>query len=197
MPACVARLRRPVQIVPPICSSAGRMTDAADTPPAAPPHPRLRIALIVLAAIVAIGALRDIPGIFYDFNPTTPLGKLAQTLTSVDLVLAVPITLAAVYFAVAGYLRYAVAALAIRQLVDWVCDTPTSLALHGIEWSPNFGGINVFWLQVGVPLIALWALYLVRRNERLGLATGLVALPTIVNAAGILAFAIGVMIYGF
>lgn len=131
------------------------MTADAEAEKAAHPHPRLRIALIVLAAIVAIGALRDIPGIFYEFNPTTPLGKLAQTLTSVDLVLAVPITLAALYFAVAGHVRYAIAALAVRQLVDWVCDTPTSIAIHGIEWSPTYGGINVLWLQAGVPLVAL------------------------------------------
>jgi hypothetical protein len=173
------------------------MTASAGTPDQASRAPWLRIALIVLAAIIAIGALKEIPAIFYEFNPETPLGKLAQTLNSVDLVLAVPITLAALYFAVAGYLRCAIAALAIRLLVNWISDTPTSLAIHGIEWSLTYGGINVFCIQVGIPLIALLALYLAWRNERLILATILVALPTIFFWLNVLAFAIAVMIYGF
>ena len=157
----------------------------------------LRIALVVLATIEAVSALRGIPAIFYEFNPTTPMGKLAQALTSVDIVLAVPITLAALYFAVAGYLRYAIIAIAIRILVAWICDTPTSIAIHGIEWSPSFCGIQVAAYQIGAPLIALAAIYLARRNERLWLATILVALPTIASWLGVLAFAIAVMMYGF
>jgi len=39
--------------------------------------------------------------------------------------------------------------------------------------------------------------YLARRNECLGLATLLVALPTIFFWLGVLAFAISVMIHGF
>ncbi len=136
------------------------------------------------------------PGIFYDFNPATSLGKFAQWLTSVDLVLAVPITLAALCFAVTRRLRYAIAAIAIRILVTWLSDLP-SFWLHGIEWSLSYGGIIVAGYDIGAPLTALVAIYLARRNERLGLATLLVALPTIFTLLGVLAFAIGVMIYGF
>jgi hypothetical protein len=57
--------------------------------------------------------------------------------------------------------------------------------------------IQVAAYQIGAPLIALAALYLARRNERLGLATLLVALPTIVFWLGVIAFAVSVMIYGF
>ena len=159
-------------------------------------HRRIRIALIVIAAIESIGALYDIPAIFYDFNPTTSLGKFAQALGSVDHVLAVPLTLSALYFAFASRLRLAISALAIRILVTWLCDLP-SIAIHGIEWSATFGGIQVAGYQIGAPLIALAALYLVRRNERLGLATLLVALPTIFSWLGVLAFAISIMIHGF
>jgi len=169
------------------------MTATAEAPSR---HRRIRIALIVIAAIESLGALRDIPAIFYDFNPTTPIGKFAQALGSVDHVLAVPLTLAALYFAIASRLRLAIAALAIRILVTWLCDLP-SIAIHGIEWSLTFGGIQVAGYQLGAPLIALAALYLARRNERLGLATLLVALPTIFFWLGVLAFAISVMIYGF
>jgi hypothetical protein len=159
-------------------------------------HPRIRVALIVIAAIESIGAMRDIPALFYDFNPTTPLEKFAQTLGSVDHVLALPLALAALYFAFARRLRLAIAAIAVRMLVTWLCDLP-SIAIHGIEWSLTFGGIEVAGYQIGAPLIALAALYLARRNERLGLATLLVALPTIFFWLGVLAFAISVMIHGF
>ena len=169
------------------------MTATVDPPSR---HRRIRVALIVIAAIESLGALRDIPAIFYDFNPTTPLGKFAQGLGTVDLVLAVPFALAALYFALKSWLRLAIAALAIRMLVTWLCDLP-SIAIHGIEWSLTFGGIQVAAYQIGAPLIALAALYLARRNERLGLATLLVALPTILFWLGVIAFAISVMIHGF
>ena len=169
------------------------MTATADAPNR---HRRIRIALIVIAAIESIGALRDLPAIFYDFNPTTTLGKFAQALSSVDQVLAVLLALAALYFACARRLRLAIAAIAIRILVTWLCDLP-SIAIHGIEWSLDFAGIEVAGYQIGAPLIALAALYLARRNERLGLATLLVALPTIFFWLGVLAFAVSVMIYGF
>lgn len=172
------------------------MTVAADTPQQNSTPRYLRIALIVIAAIEAIGALIGVPGIFYDFNPTTPLGKFAQLLTSANLVLALLITLAALYFAVAGQLRYAIAAIAIRVLVTWLSDLP-SFWIHGIEWSLSYGGIHVAGYQIGAPLIALAAIYLARRNERLRLATLLVALPTILTWLGVLVFAIGAMIYGF
>jgi hypothetical protein len=169
------------------------MTATVDAPSR---HRRIRVALIVIAAIESIGALRDIPAIFYDFNPTTPLGKFAQALGSVDHVLAVLLTLAALSFAFASWLRLAIAALAIRMLVTWLCDLP-SIAIHGLEWSLSFGGIQVAGYQIGAPLMALAALYLARRNERLGLATLLVALPTIFFWLGVLAFGISAMIYGF
>jgi hypothetical protein len=100
---------------------------------------RIRVALIVIAAIESLGALRDLPAIFYDFNPATPIGKFAQTLTSVELALAAPLTLAALYFAVARRLRLAIAAIAIRIAVTWLCDLP-SIAIHGIEWSTSCTG---------------------------------------------------------
>ena len=76
------------------------MTLANDTPGQSSTPRYLRTVLIVIAAIEALGALIGVPGIFYDFNPTTPLGKFAQLLTSIDLALAVPITLAALYLRV-------------------------------------------------------------------------------------------------
>jgi hypothetical protein len=169
------------------------MTATTDAPF---PHGRIRIALIVVAAIESIGALYNIPAIFYDYNHTTPLLKFAQALTSVDQALAVPLTLAAFCFAIAGRLRLAIAALAIRILVTWLCDLP-SIAIHGIEWSLDFAGIEVAGHQIGAPLIALAALYLARRNERLGVATLLVALPTIFFWLGVIALFVSVMIKGF
>lgn len=173
------------------------MTLAAEHPDNAPPARWMRIALIVIAAIESIGALRDIPALAYEFNPTTAIGKFAQALTSVNIVLSIPIALAALYFAAAGKLRLAIAAIAARVLVTWLCDTPTSVAIHGIEWSLNFGGLNVAGYQIGAPIVALAALYLAWRNEPLALATLLVALPTIFSWLNIAVFTVAVMIYGF
>ena len=170
------------------------MTMPAEKPLATPG--RLRLALIVLAAIESAAALSGLPGIFYEFNPTTPIGKFAQALTSIDLALAPVFALTALYFAAAGHLRYALMAIAIRILVSWASDLP-SIAIHGLELSTNLGGLHVFAARFLAPVIALSALRFAFRNEHLWIATILVALPTIAKWAGVLAFAIGVVIYGF
>jgi hypothetical protein len=81
--------------------------------------------------------------------------------------------------------------------VTWLTDTPTSLALHGIEWSFDYGGLNVAGYQIGAPLIALGAIWLAWRNEKLWLAASLVALPTLFYWIGVLIFTVAIMIYGF
>jgi hypothetical protein len=45
--------------------------------------------------------------------------------------------------------------------------------------------------------MAACAVALAARNQRLGLATALVSIPTLVNVFGVIASAIGVSLYGF
>jgi hypothetical protein len=169
------------------------MTVTENTPA---PSSRLRIALIVIAAIEAAGALTRTPAIFFDYGHTTALLKFAQALGSVDIALAVPLTLAALYFAVAGQPTRAIIALAIRILVSWACDLP-SIAIHGWELSLDIAGLHIAAARFGAPLIAAAAIWLALRNERLWLATILVALPTVFYWIGVAVFTIAIMIYGF
>ncbi|HVX98309.1 MAG TPA: hypothetical protein VHA55_00795 [Pseudorhodoplanes sp.] len=169
------------------------MTAAADTVPSSG---ATRIGLIVIAAIESFGALSNFGAVFNAFEDGSPLLSLARIMTDVNLTLAVPLTLVALYFAAAGRLAHAIAALAARMLVTWIADLP-SVAIHGLEWSLSYGGITVNGYRFLAPLVALTALWLARRNERLGVATLLVALPSVFTWLGVLIFAIGVMIYGF
>jgi hypothetical protein len=172
------------------------MTTIADAP-AGPEHRRwLWFSLIGLAAIVAFGAIYEFSAIFYDFDSKTTLGMIAQWLTKVQLALAPPIAITALAFAVIGRFRLAIIALASRILVDWICDTP-SFAIHGVEFGGGFIGLELFTAQFLLPVIGVVAIVLAVKDTWLWLATLLVAFPTILKWAGVVAFAISVMLYGF
>jgi hypothetical protein len=63
--------------------------------------------------------------------------------------------------------------------------------------SASVPGLISFAQTFIYPLIAGMAIYLARINARLTLATVLVAVPTAVTWGGVIAFAIGVALYGF
>ncbi len=172
------------------------MTEADSTPPAALPGGKLWIALLVITIIELLSALTDLPGAFYDYGHTTRLLIFAQALTSVKIVLAPALAAAGLYFAIKGNVRYAIIALAGLSLLSWATDLP-SIAIHGLELSPDFGGVTVIAVRFITPLVAIAAIALAWRNERLGLATLLAALPTIAAWAGVAAFAVGIAMYGF
>lgn len=162
----------------------------------AAPSKRLRIALIALAAIEAAGALTNLSTIFNDYGHTTALLKFAQALGTLNLALAPIFALAALYFAAAGKLTYAIIAIAIRILVTWATDLP-SIAIHGLELSADLGGLTILGYRFALPVMAAAAIWLARRNERLWLATIIVALPSVATWLSVLVFTVAVMIYGF
>lgn len=171
------------------------MTSIAEPTPA-PPHRLIGISLIAVAAIETLSALANFSVIFVDYHHETALLKFAQALTSVNLALAPLLAGAALVFAVMGRLRHAIVALAALSLLAWAVDLP-SIAIHGMELSGDLGGVIVAAKLLGAPLIAAAAIVMAAQNERLALATLLVSLPTILAWAGIVAFAIGVSIFGF
>ncbi len=172
------------------------MTDPTSVHPQ-PVLPLLwRIVLIVIAAIEVFSAAFAVPAIFEDYGTTDPLAVFAQRAGNVDLALAPLLTGAALILALVGRVRYAIAFLAVHMLVAWAMDLP-GIAIHGLELTPDYGGAYAFCARFIYPLIAAGALLLAWRNQRLILATILVALPTVANWAGILVFALGVSIYGF
>lgn len=178
------------------------MTDAASPAstgtPAPSPKPRhwLSIGMMTVAAIETFGALYDLPGAFEDFGHQTRLLIVAQALTQAKLLIAPVLAGAALVLAIMRRLRPAIVALGILVLVAWAAELP-SIAIHGFEFSATVPGALLIAQRLVYPVLAVAAIGLALRTERLGLATLLVSLPAIIAIAAILAFAAAVMMYGF
>ena len=87
--------------------------------------------------------------------------------------------------------------MALIILMTWLNYLP-SVALHGLELqgSPAVVLLLVFQIIVA-PVLALAIAGLVLTGKQLTLATLLAVLPTLVGIASVIAFGIGVAIYGF
>ncbi len=99
--------------------------------------------------------------------------------------------LAALLFAVTGRLRYAIIALAANVFMNWLNYMP-SVVIHGLDLDPTSVA-----QMIAFPLIAACAIAYAARNQRLGIATALVSIPTLFNLFFVIAFAVSVAIYGF
>ena len=105
------------------------------------------------------------------------------------------LALAALGFATVGGLRYAIMALGALVLMTWLNFMP-SVIRHGLD----FRGVSAFETPVRIiafPLIAACGITLAARKERLDLATLLVSIPTLYGVFAVIAFGIGVILYGF
>ena len=86
-------------------------------------------------------------------------------------------------------------ALGALVLMTWLNFMP-SVVRHGLD----FRGVSAFETPVRIiafPLMAACAIALAARKERLGLATLLVSIPTLYGVFAVIAFGIGVILYGF
>jgi hypothetical protein len=173
------------------------MTTSATTDTAQPTHRWLRAGLILIAALEFLDALTGVQNIFTDYHHPTALLRFAQTLTSIALALAPLIAGAALVFAAKGNMRRAILALAALELTRWALDDISSIPIHGLELSLDYGGIIIFLHHFIFPAAALAAIALVLKERQLSLAGLLVSIPTIVNWAGVIAFTISIMMYGF
>jgi hypothetical protein len=96
-----------------------------------------------------------------------------------------------------GRIAGAIMAIAGLALLDWLSYVP-SMVIHWPEFpGSGYAGFVGIVQMVVLPLLALAAIGLAWRGERLGLATLLALTPTAVFILGVLAFGIGVAIYGF
>jgi len=71
-----------------------------------------------------------------------------------------------------------------------------SVMRHGLD----FGSLSAIQTSVQIiafPLMGACAIVLAARKERLGLATILVSIPTLYSVAAVIAFGIGIFLYGF
>ena len=173
------------------------MSTAEKITAAPAPHYWLRIALAVVALIELADALSSVHNIFTDYHHTTALLRFAQALTSVKLALAPLVAGAAAVLAITGRTRCAIGGLAVLQLLEWVLQDVWSIPFHGLELSLDFGVLEAFFHHFVFPAVAIAGAALALKDRRLALAGLLVSLPTLINWIGVVAFAIGIMIYGF
>ena len=175
-------------------NSASALNDAAPAPVRAPRLLGLYLLLILMAAIEAFDGLSHAPTLFGDMSeiPGPGVGgAFIKAYIAVHPLLA----LAALAFATIGRLRYAIMALGALVLMNWLNYMP-SVVRHGLE----FGGISAFQTPmqiVAFPLMGACAIALAARNQRLGLATLLVSIPTLFGVLAVIAFGISVFLYGF
>ena len=175
-------------------TSTTTLPDAARSPVRAPRLLGLYLLLIIMAAIEAFDGLSQMPALFGDMSeiPGPGVGgMIVKTYIAGHPLFA----LAAVGFATVGRLRYAIIALGALVLMTWLNFMPSVLR-HGLD----FGGVSAFETPVRIiafPLMGAGAIALAARDRRLGLAAMLVSIPTLYGVFAVIAFGIGVMVYGF
>ena len=103
----------------------------------------------------------------------------------------------ALFFLVRGNLPGALVSIAIVILVGWVSYLP-SIQLHGLELQGDgVGGLFTAALIILPPILVLAIAALALAGSHLKLATILAVLPTLISILSVVAFGIGVAVYGF
>ncbi len=161
-----------------------------------PSEHRIRVALLIVAIIKIVGALSTL-AILFDGDGRIPGPTPAGQLITATILLAAPVAIAAFVFALRGNIAFAIVAIALLVLLDWLSLLPSvAISWDGFPGSGYEGGLTVINVVV-LPVLAIAAIILALRRTHLGLATLFAILPTILSALGVIAFGIGVAIYGF
>ena len=175
-------------------TSATTVNDAPPAPARAPRLLGLYLLLIIIAAIEAFDGLSHLPTLFGDISEIPGPG-VGGAIIKAHIASHPLLALAALVFATVGRLRYAIMALGVLVLLTWLNFMP-SVVRHGFD----FRGVSAFETPVRIiafPLMGACAIALAARGQRLGLATLLVSIPTLYSVCAVIAFGIGIMIYGF
>lgn len=177
------------------------MNDPASPASPAPPRPGLvpnwlEVILIVATALQLMEGLSGIAGLFAETGDTSPAGA-----NDVALVAMVAIKFALAAIALAALIRKrfrgAILAMAAMIAAAWLGDMP-SVVRHGLDLRGSLVVNAEMIFRVFIcPVLAVMAAILALKNERIALAGILVCVPVAMSIIGVIAFAIGVMIYGF
>src|SRR4029079_1511012 len=173
-------------------NSATTLNNAA--PLRAPRLLGLYLLLIIIAAVESFDGLSNASILFGDMSQIPGPG-VGGTIIKAYIASHPLLALAALGFATVGRLRYAIMALGALALMTWLNFMP-SVVRHGLD----FRGVSAFETPVRIiafPLMGACAIALAARGQRLGLATLLVSIPTLYGVLAVIAFGIGIMIYGF
>lgn len=155
-----------------------------------------RYLLGLAAAIELMGGLNDWPALTGDLTRLT-----GHTLSGGLVVLKIAafplLALTALVFVVINRVQPALLAFAAMIMLTWLGYLP-SLASKGLDVQGDLVVNAQFLFQyVLLPLIALAIAFLALARDRYKLATLLAVLPTAANLVALIAFAVGLGIYGF
>ena len=167
----------------------------ADTATPAPRN-RLRFAILTIALLETAVALSNLPGALQVYDHDTALLIVAQWVARAYLAAAPVVAAVALWFAVKNEPRRAILALAVLMLAAWLAELP-ALPIHGFRVPANWIGLIAVLKLVLFPVLAIIAIVLAVKGERLPLAAMLVAAPLAAGVLTVLGFAAGVGIHGF
>jgi hypothetical protein len=175
--------------------SAMSLDHASDTPAPATSRPVLLGVVLMIAALVElVQGMSSVPTLFGDMSKIPGPG-FGGFLIKAQIATQAPLALAALAVA-AFWPRLAIIALAAIALMGWLGDMP-SVVLHGFEAGSAISSVETLVRIVAIPLMAVCAIALSARNERLWSAAALACFPTLFSMASVALFAIAVSIYGF
>jgi len=158
--------------------------------------PALRTATIILAIVETLAALSGVTV----FGRLSEYGNsFAQWLMFIGLAIFPVLAIIALVFAIKGNIPRAIMAMAAIVIVQFLTDYLPGMFIHGLEFLHGNLGSNLYLFAqtVLIPILAVVSFELARRHQRLWLALALASLSTVANIGGVIAFGIGVMIYGF
>lgn len=174
------------------------MTQAIEAGGAPAKQPRRWPRLLLLIAVIlelmgGVGALPILAGNLEE----VPGPGLGGKIIIATIILRPIVAAVALFFLVRGNLPGALVSMAIVILVGWISYLP-SVQLHGLEMQGDgAGGLLTFAMIILPPILALAIAGLALTGKQLTLATLLAVLPTLVGILSVVAFGIGVAIYGF
>ncbi len=176
------------------------MTESTTLPPAIPApaasrHPGLRAVLIIAALFEAFQALPSVPILFGDLSEIPGPG-FGGFLIKAHIAAHAPLALTALGFAAVGNLRYAIIALGAVVMMTWLNYMP-SVVRDGLGFGSYYSTLQGMAQIIAFPLMGACGIACAARNQRLGMATTLVSIPTFFLMLGVIAFAISVGLYGF
>jgi len=155
----------------------------------------LSIILIALAALETFDGLSSV-SILFGETSDIPGPGLGGFLVKAHIATHPLLGLAAMAFAAMGRVRYAIMSLGLLVMMAWLNNMP-SVILHGLDFKSAYSALESMSRIIAFPLIGACAIAYAARNEHLGRATFLVAIPTLFGVLSVIAFIIGIRIYGF
>jgi hypothetical protein len=153
----------------------------------AAPGPHRRVALVeLLNAVSDLAVFANLPE--EDKSP-------AHWLIFADVALQPILAFIAAYSALTGKLRIAIMALAAMAIVELLLRNIPLMGPTGLDASPY--GLVLFVQIYVLPALCVVALWLAWANRRLALAGLLAMLPTLAGILAVIAFGVGVAMFGF